>query len=156
MNDSVAPAGTGRRILATLIDLIVVPIVSLLVMLVSGAMEDAAAYAGNQPYLRAFALGVAGYLLVNGWLLHTRGQTLGKSITSIMIVAQDTGEKAPLWRLILIRALFFPMIYFLPLYGLVGIAALLPIVDQAFALRKDRRCLHDLIAGTRVVVRPSG
>ena len=59
MNDATTPAGLGRRTLATFIDLIVVPIISVVVMLVSGAMEVAAAYAGNQPYLRAFALALA-------------------------------------------------------------------------------------------------
>ena len=146
-------AGIPRRLLATAIDFVVVPLASLLVMLVSGAMEHAEAYVGNQPWIRAFLLGVAGYLLVNDWLLHVRGQTWGKLIMGIKIVAADTGEIAAWWRLICIRALFFPMLYLPILYGLVGLLALLPVVDQAVGLRGDRRCLHDWLAGTRVVRR---
>ena len=145
--------GIVRRGLATLVDIIVVPVVSLLVMLVTGAMEHAEAYAGAQPYLRAFGLGVAGYLVINGLLLHKRGQTVGKALVGIMIVSRQTGEKAKLWRLILIRALFFPLLYLPVLFPLVGALALLPVIDQAFIFRRDRRCLHDLAADTCVVLR---
>ncbi|MEE4284386.1 MAG: RDD family protein [Pseudomonadales bacterium] len=146
-------AHTGRRIIASSIDFVLVPLVSFLVMLVSGAMETADAYAGNQIWLRGIGLGVAGYLLINGWLLHRRGQTVGKMVMGIMIVDAQSGEKAAWWRLIAIRALFFPLLYLPLLYSIVGLWALLPLLDQAFALRRDRRCLHDLAAGTAVVTR---
>ncbi len=144
---------TGRRLVATAIDFVLVPLVSFLVMLVSGAMESADAYAGNQIWLRGIGLGVAGYLLINGWLLHRRGQTVGKMVMGIMIVDATSGEKASWWRLILIRALFFPLLYLPLLFSFVGLWALLPLLDQAFVLRPDRRCLHDLAAGTVVVAR---
>ena len=146
-------AHTGRRVIASSIDFVLVPLVSFLVMLVSGAMESADAYAGNQIWLRGIGLGVAGYLLINGWLLHRRGQTVGKMVMGIMIVDAQSGEKAAWWRLIAIRALFFPLLYLPLLYSIVGLWALLPLLDQAFALRSDRRCLHDLAAGTAVVTR---
>ena len=63
----------------------------------------------------------------------------------------DTGAKAPLWRLILIRALFFPLMYLPLIYSVVGVWAVLVVVDLAFLFRADRRALHDLAAGTRVV-----
>lgn len=144
---------TGRRLVASAIDFVLVPLVSFLVMLISGAMESADAYAGNQIWLRGIGLGVVGYLLINGWLLHRRGQTVGKMVMGIMIVDATSGEKASLWRLILIRALFFPLLYLPLLFSFVGFWALLPLLDQAFVLRPDRRCLHDLAAGTAVVAR---
>lgn len=149
MTDTSPLAGRGRRLVATLIDLFVVPLVSVLVLLVSGVFENAEAYAGNQIYIRGFLLGVAGYLLINGWLLHTRGQTLGKTIMGIMIVSNGTSTPAPLWRLVLIRALFFPTLYLVFFFPLTLIA----IIDQAFIFGKKRRCLHDLVCGTSVVVR---
>ena len=155
MSAVLEPAGIWRRFFAGLIDFIVVPLVSLLVMLVSGAMEHAEAYVGNQPWIRGIGLGIAGYLLVNGWLLYARGQTLGKALTGITVVSDATGEKAALWRLVFIRAWFFAGLYLPLLYGLVGLLALLPVLDHAFVLRTDRRALHDLLAGTRVVRRPS-
>ena len=144
-------AAVWRRIVATGIDLVVVPAVSFLVMWVSGVMEHAAAYAGNQPWIRGIGLGIVGYLIVNGWLLASRGQTLGKWITRIRIVTTD-GHKPSWWRLIFIRALFFPLMYLPLLYAVVGLFALLPFIDVLHALRADRRCIHDMAAGTRVVM----
>ena len=142
-----------RRIVAAGIDFLLVPAVSFVVMLVSGVMENAEAYAGYQPWIRAIALGVAGYLLVNGWLLHRRGQTVGKWLTRIKIVMHADGSVPPLWRLIGIRALFFPLMYLPVFYSMFGLFALLPVVDIAHGLRADRRCLHDMAAGTRVAAR---
>ena len=123
-------------------------------MLVSGAMETASAYAGVQPFVRPVLLGIAGYLLLNGWLLYSRGQTLGKLMTKIQIVSANSGEVAPFWKLIVIRAWFFALLY-LPLgYSFVGIFALIPVIDHAFAFRSDRRCLHDILCSTRVVQAP--
>ena len=144
-------ASLGRRAAATAIDFIVVPAVSFLVMLVTGAMETAEAYAGAQPFLRPVLLGVAGYLLVNGWLLHRRGRTLGKWIMGLRIVDHATGEKAALWKLICIRALFFPLLYLVIGYDFLGVLAVLPVIDLAPALAAQRRCLHDYAAGTSVV-----
>ncbi|NKC01928.1 MAG: hypothetical protein GKR90_25980 [Pseudomonadales bacterium] len=152
MNDVVVTASYGRRVLATLIDFVVVPIVSFLIMLVTGAMESADAYAGLQPFLRGIGLGVVGYLVVNGWWLLQRGQTLGKLVTGIKIVTATSGEKAPVWRLIFLRALFFPLLYLPLAFSFIGYWAFLLLVDLGFSFRKDRRCLHDWVADTRVVL----
>ncbi|MCZ6643039.1 MAG: RDD family protein [Gammaproteobacteria bacterium] len=150
MADTATLAGRGRRLVATFIDMLVVPLVSFLVLLVTGAFEDAEAYAINQIVIRGFLLGVLGYLLVNGWLLYARGQTLGKAIVGITIVSNGTSNQAPFWKLVVIRALFFPTLYVVFFFPLTLIA----IVDQAFIFGKQRRCLHDLVCGTSVVERP--
>ncbi len=144
-------AAVWRRLVATGIDFVAVPAMSFLVMWVSGVMEHAAAYAGNQPLIRGIGLGIVGYLILNGWLLASRGQTLGKWCTGIKLVGKD-GNKPAWWRLIFIRALFFPLLYLPLLYAVFGLFALLPLIDVLHALRADRRCLHDMAAGTRVVV----
>ena len=144
-------ASIWRRVIATGIDFIIVPVVSFIIMIISGAMETAEAYANNQPWIRGIALGITAYLLLNGWLLFRRGQTVGKWITRIRLVGYGTGETPPIWRLVCIRALFFPMLYLPILYPIVGLFAILPIFDLAHALRADRRCLHDLVSGTRVI-----
>jgi hypothetical protein len=54
---------------------------------------------------------------------------------------------APLWKLICIRALFFPVLFLV----VVPWLALLPVLDLALIFGKRRRCLHDLVAGTIVV-----
>ena len=155
MNIALENAGIVRRGLACAIDLILVPLVSVLVMLVSGVMEHAAAYADNQPWIRGIGLGVAGYLILNGWLLYARGQTFGKLVTGLAIVAAGDGSKPELWRLILVRGPFFALLYLPIIYPVVGLLAVWPLIDLGFAFRADRRSLHDLVAGTRVVRRVS-
>ena len=60
---------------------------------------------------------------------------------------QYSRTPAPLWKLICVRALFFPLLFL----SLVPWIAALPIVDQLLILRKNKRCLHDLVCGTVVV-----
>ena len=148
------PAPLWRRSIAALIDFISVPAASFFIMLVTSAMATAEAYAGYQPYLRPLLLGVAGYLVLNGWLLYRGGQTLGKALMGICIVNAGSSTPPPLWKLIFIRALFFPLL-FLPLgFSFVGFWAALPLVDLAFAINRQRRCLHDYAAGTEVILKP--
>ena len=153
MNEPDSLAGRGRRLLATLIDLILVPAVSFLIMLVSGVLEHAEDFAGNQWMLRVLGLGIAGYLLLNGYLLYRRGQTVGKLVMGVAIVNAEDDRVPPFWKLICIRALFFPLLY-LPLgYAFAGPLTLLGLLDPAFIFRRSRRCLHDQAAGTRVIRR---
>lgn len=150
----VAESVIGRRLLAGAIDLLLVPLASFGLLLVTGAMEHAEAYVGLQPVIRPLLLGLAGYLLLNGWLLYRRGQTLGKACVKLATFAVTPSaaskERPAFWRLVPLRGLFFPLPYLLLLYPILGLLALIVVIDWAFALRADRRCLHDLVAGTRV------
>ena len=142
-------AGRGRRFAATLIDLVLVPLLAILLMLVTGVLEHAEDWsAGAMPVMRMLGLAVASYVILNLWPLWARGQTAGKAILGIRIVSAKTGEKAPLWRLVL-RGLFFPTLYLI----VSPYTAIVPLADQAFIFAKQRRCLHDLICGTSVVRR---
>ncbi len=72
---------------------------------------------------------------LNGWTLARRGQTLGKSMMHIKIVT--LGDQRPgIGRLFFAR--FLTAVVLLP-------------VSPFFIFRADRRCLHDLAAGTKVV-----
>ena len=150
MNAALPLAGRGQRFAATLIDVVLVPVVAILLMLVTGVLEHAADWSTSaMPFLRMIGLGVASYVLLNLWLLWTRGQTVGKAMMGIMTVDAKTGERVPIWRLF-IRGLFFPTLY---LIVLVPYIALMPVIDQALIFRKDRRCVHDWICRTAVVAR---
>jgi uncharacterized RDD family membrane protein YckC len=151
MSATLALAGRGRRFVATLIDVVLVPVAAVLLMLVTGVLEHAADWSTSaMPVLRMIGLGLASYVLLNLWLLWTRGQTVGKAVMRIKIVGAKTGEPAPIWRLF-IRGLFFPTLYMIVLLPYV---ALVPVIDQALVFRKDRRCVHDWICRTAVVTRP--
>jgi len=100
----------------------------------------------NFTVLRLTVLAVLAYLLVQGWLLAVAGQTLGKRLLKLRVVDKDSGEGAGFKRVVLLRLLLQEALRGVPLY---------PIVDGLFILRKDRRCLHDWMARTRVVACPN-
>ncbi len=89
-----------------------------------------------------------GYLLlvlIQGWPLARRGQTIGKMVCRLRIVRAD-GSKPEAWRLLGLR------------YGvgyLLGVNTVLSmiygLVDSLLIFRTSRKCLHDTIAGTRVI-----
>ena len=96
--------------------------------------------------LVAGALGFLVFLLVNGYLLKTNGQTIGKRLTGIRIADLDGGVP-DFATLILRRYLPVTLVANVPVVG-----PYLSLVDVLFIFRGDRRCLHDLIAGTQVVL----
>ncbi len=140
-------AGRGRRLMATLIDMLLVPALAVLLIMITGVMEHAEAYRNSMWILQTLLLAVASYLILNGYWLFTRGQTVGKRLMKVAIVATASRDRAAFWKLICIRAPFFPLLFVI----VVPALALLPLLDQAFVFRKNRRCLHDLAAGTSVV-----
>ena len=87
-------------------------------------------------------MAVVGYQI---YLLATRGQTLGKRWVKIRIVKLD-GSNPGFVGAVLLRAGVNGIISGIPYLG--GLYAL---IDVLFIFRDDRRCIHDLIAGTRVI-----
>jgi uncharacterized RDD family membrane protein YckC len=85
---------------------------------------------------------VLGLLIVQTILLSTRGQTLGKKFVGVRIVRSD-GSEPGFVHAVLLRAIVMGMID-----GIVGVTAL---INPLLIFREDRRCLHDLIADTRVI-----
>ena len=90
-------------------------------------------------------LGFIAFLAIHGYFLMRDGQTLGKKMTGIRIsnLNNRVPEFAPM---ILLRYLPVAVVSLIPLLG-----AFLPFVDVLFIFRKDRRCIHDLLAGTKVI-----
>ena len=126
-----------------------------MLVLFTGVVEDAEDYTTNLWMLQVLLLAVTSYLVLNGYFLWRAGQTIGKKLLGIAIVTYrneefvgGTSTKASLWKLICIRAWFFPLIFtaLTPL-------AFLPLLDQILIFTKKRRCLHDLCAGTIVIRR---
>lgn len=85
------------------------------------------------------------YLLIHGWLLHRHAQTVGKKLLGIKIVDMD-GHKASVGRIMLLRFLPVTLGSMLPVAG-----GLISLIDILLIFRQDRRCAHDLLAGTQVV-----
>ncbi len=105
-------------------------------------------------------------------LLVRRSQTTGKFLFNIRTVHAKTGEGIGFWRYALFRGFvgqqLIPLLvvmmstsFIAPISGIASFVAipvvfvLYFIVDSLFVLRQDRRALHDMIAGTAVVVLPA-
>jgi uncharacterized RDD family membrane protein YckC len=153
---AVVLAPRWRRLAATLIDAVLVPTLTLALVMLTNVAEDAEDYTDRAWMLHVLLLAVLSYLLLNGFTLSRRGQTVGKWLLGIMIAPAaalehpgTSPEPAPLWVLIGVRAWFFALLF----VAVVPWLAWLPLLDQLWILRKDRRCLHDLLCRTIVIRR---
>jgi uncharacterized RDD family membrane protein YckC len=95
--------------------------------------------------LIGLVIGGGFYFAIHGYLLATRGQTIGKYFMRTQIVS-DEGKLLPLPTMILWRYLPLMIISQVPFVGaIVGLANVLAI------FRASRKCFHDDIAGTKVI-----
>lgn len=90
-------------------------------------------------------LGIGGFLAIQGYFLATRSQTIGKIAMKTKIVS-DSGQPLSFGELYLKRYLIIQLIAILPYVG-----GLIAIVDTLLIFRSSRKCLHDDIAGTKVI-----
>jgi uncharacterized RDD family membrane protein YckC len=97
--------------------------------------------AGAKSYPYLFAL-----ILLQGFLLSTRSQSIGKIVTGIKIVRHPDGSRAGFLHAFLLRGFLPGAIELIPVLG-----SLFWLVDVCFIFGEQRRCVHDLIAGTKVV-----
>jgi uncharacterized RDD family membrane protein YckC len=95
--------------------------------------------------LRGAAIGFISFVVLHGYLLATRGQTIGKLVLGIRIVRSE-GGRASLGRLIGLRYGIGSVVMLLPALG-----SIYALVDALLIFRESRRCLHDNIADTIVV-----
>ena len=94
----------------------------------------------------ATAFGFVCFALIHSYTLANRGQTIGKVLLKTQIVSVQDDSILPLWKVLGLRYLPLSLVTLIPLIGnIVGIANVL------FIFRADRRCLHDHIAGTKVI-----
>ena len=89
-------ASRGRRLLATTIDAILVPSLTILLVMLTDIVEDAADYADNAWIMHVLLLAIASYLLLNGYTLWRTQQTLGKKIMGIAMAMG--GVSLVVWR----------------------------------------------------------
>ena len=147
MNDAEVLAGRWRRLAATAVDAVLVPGLTVVLVMVFEVMEDPEDFTSAWWIWWVFVLAVASYLVLNGYGLARDGQTLGKRLFGIAVVRADALQPASFWKLVCVRALFFPLLFVVIYPPLI----LLPLLDLLPIFGKTRRCLHDRAAGTRVV-----
>ena len=96
------------------------------------------------------AVGFAVWVGMHGYFIHNGAQTLGKRWLGLQVVNDADSKPASFGKIVLLRFLPIQIAVMVPQVGSV-----LALVDALFIYRKDHRCLHDLIAGTRVIVKPT-
>ncbi len=140
-------AGRGARLGGAIIDGVILLGLWWLVGLLTpwNIFSPTVAEAGFLALIGMQLLGLLLFAIVNGYLLMTRGQTIGKLLLGMRIVRPDGSAASPV-RLIGLRYGVGWLLSALPVVGMVY-----ALVDCLFIFRADRRCLHDLIAGTIVV-----
>lgn len=106
----------------------------------------------GQVWLGTVLLAIGGLILlfVQCWLLTTRGQTVGKRIIGVRIVTVAENENPGFGKAVGLRWLVPGIITFI-LNFVPPLGFIFFVVDSCFIFRADRRCIHDLIAGTKVV-----
>jgi len=154
--DELRLGGRGERLGAAIVDGLIHVLVSLAVVvpivLATGAWRtfiDMAMRGEQMPWTWALGMSLGGFLfflLVQGYPLAAYGQTWGKRMLKLRIVDLE-GRKPAFGRLIALRYGVGWVISVIPFVG-----ALYSTVDVLLIFRDDRRCIHDHIAGTRVVV----
>jgi uncharacterized RDD family membrane protein YckC len=139
-------ASRWARLGAAIIDTIILVAILLPIMFANGYMEVASQ--GAVPFGTTVMYAVLGFVifvLVQGYPLATSAQTWGKKLLGIRIEGMD-GTRPSLMVLLLRRYLPVQVVGTVPLVGPV-----FGLVNVLFIFGGNRRCVHDLIAGTRVV-----
>ena len=145
--DSVELASRGQRLLAAIVDAIIGMAFGIPLMFLMGTWSSVKT--GVQPpwplLLGTSAIAFCVFMLVHGYFLKTAGQTVGKKLVGIRIV--DLSNELPAFgKLLGARYLPISLVSLVPVVGNI-----LPMIDVLFILGSERRCVHDRIAGTRVV-----
>ncbi|MDB6007517.1 MAG: hypothetical protein JWR15_4504 [Prosthecobacter sp.] len=147
-------ASRGVRLGAKILDSFIIMAVMILPMIpafiaFAQAAEKNGKLENNFPVHALYWFGAAflaslGMLVWNGIWLGKYGQTVGKRMLGIRVVCFPSGLPAGAAKAFWLRAV---VNYFIncivPFYGLV---------DACFIFREDKRCVHDLISETTVVV----
>ena len=140
-------AGRGQRFAAAMLDLLVGLAFGIPLMFALGMWEYVKQ---GQPLptsltLISTALGFVFFIVAHGYWLKKNGQTIGKKLMGIRIADLD-GNVPNFGKILVRRYLPITLVTLIPAVG-----QLLPLVDVLFIFRANRRCVHDLIAGTKVL-----
>ena len=145
-------ATRGLRLLAFMIDIAIVWVISTFIIKFGTffSLDFGKLFMGDQEYIKALFLvtilsSCLIYFIVNGYLLRKHGQTVGKKIIGIKIT--DLKGKTPsLTKSYLLRFLLPSLICSMPVLGIF-----LWFTDVLFVFGKNKRCIHDYIADTKVM-----
>lgn len=146
-------AERGTRFVSQLVDGLLYMVV-LIPAFIAGFQSGAFSEGGNSAIFKAFVAGPLGIVSLVGWLgliayqaylVATSGQSIAKKLFKIQIVKVD-GSPVSFVSGVLVRNWLMMVLQQIPVVNMI-----LPLLDALFIFRQDRRCIHDLIAGTKVI-----
>jgi uncharacterized RDD family membrane protein YckC len=137
-------ANRGDRLFAVVIDWIIGVIPAGVGVALARRSPETAGAAHTDWPLAAFV--PVAILLIQYTLLSMRGQTLGKLAMRVRIVRASDGGNPGFLRAVVLRNMVRHVLIAVPILG-----GLFALVDILAIFGQERRCLHDRIAGTRVV-----
>lgn len=137
-----------QRLWASMLDGLVIMVLTVPAMYLSGGYDGI--FEGVKPSLKYTlligALGLIVFFIINGNLLIKHGQTIGKKIVGIKIV--DLEGNLPSLKHHLIKRY---AVYFIP--GQIPVVGqFISIINILFIFGKQKRCVHDFVAGTKVKI----
>ena len=147
IDNKYATASRWKRLWASLIDTLTIMVVTVPVMILTGGFDGVSEGVGpSLSYnLLMGAIGLIIFFAININLLIKSGQTVGKLALGIKIV--DLNGEKPTFNQHLVKRY---AVFFLP--GQIPVVGqLISIANVLFIFGKQKRCVHDYIAGTIVV-----
>jgi uncharacterized RDD family membrane protein YckC len=130
-------ADAGRRLAATMIDGVLASLAMAPALALYLLLDRAEAWL-------VAALTVPALYVYQWYLVATSGQSLAKRWLGIKVV-KTSGRPVDFASGVVARVWVPAMIGFTPVGPLFG------LTDALFIFREDRRCIHDLLAGTKVI-----
>jgi uncharacterized RDD family membrane protein YckC len=146
-------AGRGMRLLAAILDSIIVGILVYAPLIITGDLRsasEAAVRTGDPMAMYSGFFGAGGLIasvaclvwaVITYRLVRANGQTIAKKLLNIKVVRSD-GSKAGVGRIFWLRNVVNSILGIIPVYVLI---------DVLFIFGERRQCLHDKIADTIVV-----
>jgi uncharacterized RDD family membrane protein YckC len=144
-------AGRGSRLGAVIIDSVIIIPTFIGIAMITGFWDEIMPRMASgiplslKENLIMFLVGQSIFLILNGSFLANYGQTIGKRVMKIKIVDME-GNNLGLIKLYSLRYLTFSLFSQIPVAG-----GLISLVNILFIFGKERKCLHDRLAGTQVI-----
>ena len=134
-------AGRGERLGAAILDFLI------MCACLIPAFIASSVFGSEGLAMLLLSLFILGLIIAQATFLTKKGQSLGKMIVGIRIVKISDNSLPGFAKTVLLR-------YMLPgfLSGIPYIGFVFWITNMLFIFRNDRRCIHDFIAETKVIV----
>ena len=138
-------AGRGSRFVGAFVDNLCYGLCGGAIIAV-GAATGMIDFANQLQIQGAFLLGMLPLAILQWYLITNSGQSIGKKAASTRILRYESGELPGFAKGVVLRGWVPGIIGVIPIVG-----GLFGLIDALWIFGAEKRCLHDLIAGTKVV-----